>query len=433
LTCALHRYPLTVSWLHQYFGDVHAIEEHWSTLKLYVDSQRRQMLPSDGVPCFYMWGDWCTPFESRHNATQGTGPPSSAANYIMAVEAMVGMAGAIGQTADEARYGQELAQWRTAYDARFWEPSTGTYTKNPLEVQTITSTALAADVVPAARRGSAVEALAADVVSRDHHLSVGSVGQKWLLNELTANGHHDTALKVAMQDTYPSWGHWLAQGATTCWENWSGVCDESHPGQPWPGRPGKYLSQNPPTHNHIFRECDSQQLLSFCCIVSGLTFVSLAHTHWLSRAVCGGVGEWMHRSLGGIAPAAPGYATVTIAPQVSKTTGPNAVNASIATVRGTVKSAWVRPANEGEPFELKVSVPVGSRAIVRVPLLDAGASAATIRLREAGEGIELFGPAQRSAETVGWLVAAARLVGTAGGRAIELETVAGEFHFQLFS
>ena len=358
------------------------------------------MLPGDGVPCFYLYGDWCTPFESRHNATEGTGPPSSAANYVMAVEAMVGMASAIGETADAARYSQELAQWRTAYDARFWEPSTGTYTKNPIEVQTISATALAADVVPAARRGSAVKALVTDVASRDYHLSVGSVGQKWLLNELTANGHHDTALKVAMQTTYPSWGHWLAQGATTCWENWSGVCDESHPGQPWPGRPGKYLAPNPPTHNHIF--------------------------------LCGGVGEWMHRSLGGIAPATAGYATVTIAPQVSKSTGPSAVNASVATVRGTVKSAWVRPANEGEPFELKVSVPVGSRAIIRVPLLDATGNAATARLREAGEGVELLGSSKRSIGKVGWLITEARLVSSANGHAIELETAAGEFHFQLF-
>jgi hypothetical protein len=208
-------YPLTVSWLHKYYGDVHIIEEHWLTLKAYVDAQRRQMLPSDGVPCFYMWGDWCTPFEARSNATEGTGPPSSAANYIMAIDAMVTMADAIGQTADAARYSQELTQWRVAYDARFFDQSTGTYTSNPLEVQTITATALAAKAVPAARLSSAVRALATDVSSRGFHLSVGSVGQKWLLNELTANGHHDSALKVAMQTTYPSWGHWLALGATS--------------------------------------------------------------------------------------------------------------------------------------------------------------------------------------------------------------------------
>merc|ERR1712054_716774 len=107
--------------------------------------------------------------------------------------------------------------------------------------------------------------------------TVGSIGQKWIFRELTAIGKHDTALALAMQTTYPSFGYWIANGATTCWENWSGISDQSHPGQP--------NAPNPPTHNHIF--------------------------------LCGGVGEWIYRSLGGIAPATPGYATVAIAPQIS--------------------------------------------------------------------------------------------------------------------
>ena len=149
--------------------------------------------------------------------------------------------------------------------------------------------ALGAGAVPPAFQASAVKALTESVASHDYHLTVGSVGQKWLFRELTAAGAHDTALKVGLQATYPSFGYWLANGATTCWENWSGVCDLSHPGSPWPGQPGKYLSPNPPTHNHIF--------------------------------LCGGVGEWLYRSLGGIAPATAGYGVVTIAPAISQTEG----------------------------------------------------------------------------------------------------------------
>ena len=148
----------------------------------------------------------------------------------------------------------------------------------------------------------------------------------------------------------------------------------------------------------------------------------------------------------GVAPQA-GYASVTIAPQVSKTNGPSAVNASIATVRGTIKSSWVRASNDGvDPFELKVTVPVGSHAVVRVPLHLGEGSLATVRLVEVSEGIELFGgsvasnssSATRGADKISWLLAAARLVGGSaegdgeGLAAIEIETAAGEFHFQLF-
>ena len=139
----------------------------------------------------------------------------------------------------------------------------------------------------------------------------------------------------------------------------------------------------------------------------------------------------MHRSLGGIAPAAPGYATVTIAPQVSRTTGPSAVNASVATVRGVVKSSWIRPSNttETNPFVMLVSVPVGSRAVIRVPLL--GVAPAKAQLVEVIEGVELFG---LKATTVGecvWLLAEPRLVGSGDSVAIELHTGAGEFNFSL--
>jgi hypothetical protein len=62
----------------------------------------------------------------------------------------------------------------------------------------------------------------------------------------------------------------------------------------------------------------------------------------------------MHRSLGGIAPATAGYATVAIgtcitvqygAPQVSKSIGPSAFNATVSTVRGTVTRQRARRAS----------------------------------------------------------------------------------------
>ena len=63
--------------------------------------------------------------------------------------------------------------------------------------------------------------------------------------------HLETRLQVATQTTYPSFGWWLGQGATTCWENYSGKPDPSHPPTP--------------THNHIF--------------------------------LCGGLGEWLYALL----------------------------------------------------------------------------------------------------------------------------------------
>ena len=90
----------------------------------------------------------------------------------------------------------------------------------------------------------------------DYHLRVGAVTSKLLLTTLSANGLHSSALKVATQTTEPSWGYWLSQNATTCFEAWPGATDGST------------------SRNHIF--------------------------------LCGGVGEWMWKELVGLAPTMPG-------------------------------------------------------------------------------------------------------------------------------
>ena len=51
-------------------------------------------------------------------------------------------------------------------------------------------------------------------------MDVGVLGAKAILNALSENGEAETAYKVAAQDTYPSWGCWIANGATTLLENW---------------------------------------------------------------------------------------------------------------------------------------------------------------------------------------------------------------------
>ena len=56
-----------------------------------------------------------------------------------------------------------------------------------------------------------------DLQANKYHLTVGSVGAKHLLPQLSTHGMHEQAMKVATQETFPSFGYWLKLGATTCW------------------------------------------------------------------------------------------------------------------------------------------------------------------------------------------------------------------------
>ena len=164
------------------------------------------------------------------------------------------------------------------------------------------------------------------------------------------------------------------------------MSDASHPSSPDPANPGH---SNPPTHNHVF--------------------------------LCGGVGEWLYKSLAGITPLEPGYDVVGVKPRVSATLGPSSCNASVTTVRGVIKSSWQRhtrrvggvgvgvggglapdvdadldPDRAPDPglglgpdlgLDLSATIPVGATARITIPLL--GNKRQTVTVTDAYTGVEL--------------------------------------------
>lgn len=256
---------------------------------------------------------------------------------------MVEIGTAVGDHANAARYNATWAKLVPLYQSRFWNDELKTWASDPMELQTLTALSLAAGVGSRTDRASAVEALDKDVRHRGYHLTVGSAGAKWLLRTLSQEGKHDTALQLALQTTFPSWGWWITEGnASTCWESWSGIADPSH------------LSH--PSHNHIF--------------------------------LCGGVGGWMYEFMAGVRPTSPGYHTVDIRPRISKTLGPSSMEAAVRTVRGTITSNWTRHTTAASAqgsgqtvLTLSVRIPAGvQHATVRIPLL--GLAARDVRLQQ---------------------------------------------------
>jgi len=280
-----------------------------------------------GLPDFFQFGDWSAN-EPRNIYNKGTGPVMAAANYLMSLKAMAEMADVIGKTEDALKYSNLYAQLSPVFHSRFWTPATKSYNHNDsLETQSLNSIALGAGLVPGKYIQDVQSSLKDDVSGRDFHLTVGATGGMWLLKALSNAGHPNAAMRVATQTTEPSWGWWLAQNATTCWEDWSGVQDPTHPPQP--------------THNHIF--------------------------------LCGGLGSWLYQYLGGVRPIGHGYSVVEVAPETGSTQGPDQVSVVVETIRGEVRVSWfARDAVSipGVALELVVEIPYTARAIVRVPVAD---------------------------------------------------------------
>ena len=162
----------------------------------------------------------------------------------------------------------------------------------------------------------------------DFHLDVGVLGAKAILNALSENGYPETAYKVAVQDTYPSWGWWIVNGATTLLENWD------------------LEAERDISDNHM---------------------------------MFGEIGAWFFKGLGGIFPdpEQPGFKHIILRPHFIKEL--DQFEAQFESPYGSIISQWKW---EGDQVNYSVRVPANSSATFYLP--DGMEGDRTITL-EAGE------------------------------------------------
>ena len=103
------------------------------------------------------------------------------------------------------------------YETTFWKQEGN---RDSSYRQTSNLVPLAFGMVPEEYRKTVAEKLNEDVVRREYHLDTGCIGTKYILPVLINYGYADTAFKVLTQNTYPSWGFWLENGADSAWESW---------------------------------------------------------------------------------------------------------------------------------------------------------------------------------------------------------------------
>jgi alpha-L-rhamnosidase len=135
---------------------------------------------------------------------------------------------------------------------------------------------------------------------------------------LTEAGYVDHAYRLLMQTECPSWLYPVTMGATTIWERWDSMLPD--------GR------VNP------------DQMTSF------------------NHYALGAVAEWLHRTVGGLAPAQPGYRTIDIRPRPGG--GLTHALARHRTPYGIAESSWTLDADR---FDLVVTVPQGTTARIVLP------------------------------------------------------------------
>ena len=312
--------------LYSFSGRLEETEHFYGELQRYFENELAELHYNDYLVDSFFGGDWNSP--DGNGAPEG-GTLSGTCYEYDSLCTMASLCRLLGQDADGRRYMEEAEQVKKSINEKCLKPD-GYHTaktvyypawgpppwdgggKPPLPVgvrQTSNLLPLTFGIVPEERRPEILSRLVEAVHQKNDHLSAGFVGCKYLLTTLSDLGELELAYTIATQRSYPSWGYWMEQGATTCWEQWG-------------------------------------------------TF-SRSYDHYFLAA---GPEDWFRETLAGIRNQRDGFKTFTVRPQIPQKL--QYFSMSSETARGLVSSAWKKT---GDGLMLTVTIPVGSTATVIPP------------------------------------------------------------------
>ena len=303
---------IIVPWtVYQAYGDTGILSAHWGAMTRWLGY-------ISSVNPNYLWtkrrnndfGDWLSIAADTPKDVLAT------AYYAYDASLMARMARALGRPQEAAKYDALFGHIKSAFNAAY--VSSDGRVKG--DTQTCYVLALRFGLLPDDLRPRAAQHLVDDVAAKNGHLSTGFVGVGYLCPVLTETGHNDVAYQLLLNDTFPSWGYSIKQGATTIWERWDGYTKEK--GFQDPG-------------------------------MNSFNHYSL-----------GSVGQWLYQDVAGIDtdPNQPGFAHILIHPHPGP--GLTRARAVYDSIRGRIVSAW---REDGAGLALDVTIPANTTATVFLP------------------------------------------------------------------
>tara|TARA_R110002050_G_scaffold261165_4_gene401144 strand:+ start:3908 stop:6604 length:2697 start_codon:yes stop_codon:yes gene_type:complete len=283
--------------IYQFYGDTRALEVNYSNIKKYVD--HITAISPNGITDWGL-GDW-VPVKDKTPKEL-----TSSIYYFVDATILSKTAKLLGKNDDYINYSQLANKIKNAINNKYLNTETAIYGSG---FQTELSAPLYWGIVPEELKLKVAANLAKKVQQDDKHLNVGLLGTKSILNALSENGYEDLAYEIASQETFPSWGWWIKNGATTLYENWD------------------INSKHDISKNHI---------------------------------MFGEIGAWFFKGIGGIFPDsnASGFKNVILKPHFVK--GLEYFNASHTGPYGDIISNWKR--NKENNVDYHVVIPPNSTA-----------------------------------------------------------------------
>ncbi len=286
--------------IYLFYGDSKLLADNYDNLKRYVDHITD--ISPNGITDWGL-GDW-VPVKSVTPKEL-----TSSIYYYVDADILAKAAKLFEKDDDYRKYSALATKIKSAINAKYLNRETGIYGTG---LQTELSAPLFWGIVPENLKFKVADNLAKRVIADNKHLDVGLLGTKTILNALSENGYADLAYEVAAQETFPSWGWWIVNGATSLYENWP---------------------------------------------IDATRDISLNHIMF------GEIGAWYYKALGGMKPdqEKPGFKNVLLEPHFAK--GLNSFQASHAGPYGEIHSSWIR---KGKTVVYQVTIPANSTATLKL-------------------------------------------------------------------
>lgn len=307
-----------VPWVcYQRYGDLGILRDQFESMRTWVDYVASLAGKTRLWDKGFQFGDWLDPSAPPDNPGQSQTDKViiATAYFARSAELVARAAALLGRDDDQQRYKALAAEIRAAFAREYITPSGRIMS----DAETAYALALEFDLLPTAeQRQRAGDRLMELVHASGYHISTGFVGTPLICDALCHSGHYTAAYRLLLQQDCPSWLYPVVMGATTIWERWDSMLPDGSI------NPGDMTSFN----------------------------------HY----ALGAVADWMHRTIGGIAPAEPGYRRIAIRPYPGG--GLTYAHTRHLTPYGLVECYWEIKAGQ---FDLRVVVPPNTSVQVTLP------------------------------------------------------------------
>jgi len=297
-----------VAWQqYQFTGDSDLLRAHYPAMKryfAYLESRAADGILAEGL------GDWMDVGPKPPAKPQNTPEALTAtAFYFADATILAETAALLGRPEDARAFTAKAAEIRRRFNEEFFRPDVRSYATGS---QCANAMPLVLGLVEPEHRAAVLDALVRDLEARDYAITTGGVGHRFLLEALAQADRSDIVLRIIDRDDKPGYGYQLKMGATALTEAW----DANHG--------------------------DSQ-----------------------NHFMMGHITEWFFRHLAGIDvdPAGPGFKKIIIRPQPAG--GLTWIEATHATVHGTIAVRWDRTADGRST--LATTIPPNTTATIHVP------------------------------------------------------------------